>query len=81
MAKRYRTIKNGSAIWKILEHKNLHRCPECKDKHSLTYLGFVETYMSGLHGKMYQCQSCNAWIDVIWDKKHGRFLDSALAGV
>jgi len=48
---------------------------------SLTYLGFVETYMTGLHAKMYQCQACDAWVDVIWDKKRGRYQDNQPAGV
>ena len=76
MVKHYRTHKNGSAIWKLLEHTPLQSCPECHDSTSLRYLGFVETYMSGLHAKMYHCQTCDAWVDVIWDKKRGRYQDS-----
>jgi len=81
MVKHYRTQKNGTAIWKILEHIDLEACPECQEKTSISYLGFVETYMEGLHAKMYQCQACDAWVDVIWDKKHGRYHDSSSAEV
>lgn len=81
MVKHYRTQQNGSAIWKLLKHTDLHACPECHDETSLTYLGFVETYMDGLHAKMYQCQACDAWVDMIWDKKQGRYNDDRPAGV
>lgn len=71
----YRTEKNGAAIYKILEHRKLKFCPECHEKKSLSYVGFMETYMSGRHAKMFVCKSCNTWIDMIWDKELGRFTD------
>lgn len=72
--KYYRIQQNGAAIWKILEHREPKTCPECREKNSLSYLGFVETYMSGLHGKMYQCNGCESWVDLIWQKHLGRFI-------
>lgn len=79
--KYYRTKKNGAAIWKILEHREMQNCPECRTKQSMTYLGFVETYSKGLHAKMYQCNSCDTWVDIIWEKKHGRYTKDEPAGV
>lgn len=81
MVKHYRMKKNGTAIWKLLEHTHLKSCPECRQQSSIIYLGFVETYMPGLYAKMYQCQACDAWIDVIWDKKRGRYQENETAGV
>ena len=75
MSKQFRTKGKDNAIWKILEHETPDCCPECKSNNSLQYLGFVETYTVGLHGKMYQCNACNAWIDLIWSKQLGKFLD------
>ena len=81
MVKHYRTHKNGAAIWKLLEHTDLHICPECQSSSGLKYLGFVETYMAGLHAKMNLCRTCGAWVDVIWDKKRGRYQNNRTARV
>lgn len=79
--KKFRTQKHGTAIWKILEHRDLHSCPECKSEGSLHYLGFVETYSLGLHGKMFQCNICETWVDMVWSKRLGRHQDNEPAGV
>ena len=81
MVKHYRTQKNGSAIWKILEYTDLQSCPECNSNKNVIYLGFVETYMTGLHAKMYQCLECDTWVDVIWNKEQGRYDENHSAGV
>lgn len=69
---RLRTEKQGTAMWKIFGHMKVHECPECQKSQSLTYLGFAKNYMAGLHAKIYQCQDCNSWVDVIWEKYRKR---------
>lgn len=79
--KRLRTERQGTAMWKILGHTKLHECPECNQRNSLTYFGFAKDYMAGLHAKIYQCQDCESWIDVIWEKYSRKDAKDSVASV
>jgi len=70
--KRLRTERQGTAMWKVWGHTKLHTCPECQERGSLRYFGFAKNYTAGLHAKIYQCQACESWIDVIWEKHRRR---------
>jgi hypothetical protein len=73
--KMIRTHESQDPIWIVLHHEAPHECPECHTKASLRYIGFVQTYNPGLHGKMYQCEECDTWIDCVWSKRMGTMLD------
>ncbi len=66
--KQLRTERQGIAMWKIFGEIKVHECFECKQKNHIRYLGFVKDYTPGLHAKIYQCDGCDTWIDVIWEK-------------
>jgi len=69
MAIPVRAKNYGSPVWKIFSQDKPTTCPECSTKHSLRYIGMDTKYSAVMSAKLYCCESCDGWVDLVWSRR------------